>query len=358
LTIVDVRTPDEFMAGTIPGALNIPLQELRQRMDELSRDKKIVIFCRVGLRGYLAARILTQKGYNAENLAGGYLTYQLFHNPGEAIYDTSELTDDTGFALDKEDDHEFDIAHIENRVDLALDARGLQCPGPVMKMKKAVEELKPGQILQIKVSDSGFKNDAPAWCKSTGNKLVHIEEKGKEIIAYIQKNLPRCTGLINSAPRERAMTNVIFSNDLDKAIAALIIANGASAAGYKVTLFFTFWGLSILRKSKKTDVKKGIMDKMFGWMLPRGVNKLSLSKMHMLGMGTGMMKMVMKDKNVSSLEELLNQAIENNVKIAACKMSMDVMGIKEEELIEGVEISGVAHYIDELTRSGAGMFIG
>jgi peroxiredoxin family protein len=153
------------------------------------------------------------------------------------------------------------------------------------------------------------------------------------------------------------MTNVVFSNDLDKAMAALIIANGAAAAGYKVTLFFTFWGLALLRKEDGAPVKKNIVEKMFGMMLPKGVDGAKLSKMHMGGMGTAMMHKVMADKNVSSLKELLEQTIENGIRLVACSMSMDVMGIKEEELIDGVEIGGVAMYINELSQGTSGLFI-
>ena len=151
-------------------------------------------------------------------------------------------------------------------------------------------------------------------------------------------------------------TIVVFSNDLDKALAALIIANGAKAAGKDVTLFFTFWGLNILRKPQ-SRVKKGIIDKMFGLMMPKGTEKLTLSKMNMLGAGSLMMKWVMKQKNVSTLNELLTQAREAGIKFIACNMSMDVMGIKPEELIDGVEIGGVAKYIEESSYSNSNLFI-
>jgi peroxiredoxin family protein len=140
-------------------------------------------------------------------------------------------------------------------------------------------------------------------------------------------------------------------------MAALIIANGAAASGYDVTLFFTFWGLSLLRKPTKISVKKGILESMFGIMLPRGVRKLNLSKMHMTGMGTGMMNYIMKKKNVIPLPELLEQALENGVRLVACTMTMDIMGLKREELIDGVEEGGVALYVDDLATSTANLFI-
>lgn len=116
--------------------------------------------------------------------------------------------------------------------------------------------------------------------------------------------------------------------------------------GYEVTLFFTFWGLNILRKKGPVSVRKNIVEKMFGWMMPQGPDHLKLSQTHMGGMGAAMIKGIMKKKNVASLPELMQSAIDNGVKIVACSMSMDLMGIKREELIEGIEEGGVAMYID------------
>ena len=156
---------------------------------------------------------------------------------------------------------------------------------------------------------------------------------------------------------KRAMTNVVFCDDFDKAMAAFIIANGAVAAGYEVTLFFTFWGINILRKSGPVTAKKNLIEKMFGIMMPKGANKLTLSKMNMAGMGLAMIKGIMKHKNVMTLQDLIAQARFSGVKLVVCTMSMDLMGIKREELIDGVEEGGVAMYVDHLSRSGANLFI-
>lgn len=152
-------------------------------------------------------------------------------------------------------------------------------------------------------------------------------------------------------------TIVVFSGDLDKAMAAFIIANGAASMGKKVTLFFTFWGLNILRKPENVPVKKGFMDAMFGAMMPKGSKNLSLSKMNMMGLGTKMMRMVMKNKNVSSLEDLIQAAVTSGIEIVACQMSMDVMGLKPEELIDGVKIGGVGYYLSEAEDSNVNLFI-
>ena len=150
---------------------------------------------------------------------------------------------------------------------------------------------------------------------------------------------------------------MVFSNDLDKAIAAFIIANGAAATGKEVTMFFTFWGLSILRRTPTPSVSKDVLSTMFGWMLPKGATKLALSKMHMAGMGTMMMKYVMRKKNVATLPELIEQAKRQCVNLVACQMSLDVMGLTAEELIDGVQIGGVASYIDKAEQADMNLFI-
>lgn len=152
-------------------------------------------------------------------------------------------------------------------------------------------------------------------------------------------------------------TIIMFSGDLDKAMASLIIANGAAAMGDEVTMFYTFWGLNVLRKAQKIKVKKAFMEKMFGFMMPRGANKLGLSKMNFGGAGTAMMKSIMKKKNVNSLPQLLENAQAMGVKMIACTMSMDVMGIKKEELIEGIELAGVATYLGEADNANVNLFI-
>ena len=153
------------------------------------------------------------------------------------------------------------------------------------------------------------------------------------------------------------LSMIVFSGDLDKVLAAFIIANGAAAMDTPVTMFFTFWGLNVLRKSEPVRVKKGLVESMFGWMMPRGAEKLTLSKMNMAGMGTRMMKEVMQKKNVYSLPKLMETAKAQGVRLVACTMSMNVMGIAAEELIDGVEFGGVASFLDSAGRSKTSLFI-
>lgn len=159
----------------------------------------------------------------------------------------------------------------------------------------------------------------------------------------------------NISKKEKTM--IVFDGDLDKAIASFIIANGAAAMGNKVHMFFTFWGLSILRKQNSPKVKKDILSKMFSMMLPKYSKKLKLSKMNFLGAGPKMIRSVMKKKGVTSLEDLIQQALDMGVEITACQMSMDIMGITKEELIDGVKIGGVASMLNDNDNSNMNLFI-
>lgn len=349
--LLDVRTPAEIEAGKIPDAIEIPLDELRGRLDELPKDTEIIAYCKVGLRGYLACRILEQNGFTCRNLTGGFTTYRTMTEMlphGESP--TKELKTDTG--LDTPGD-----AGAESDVAVEINACGMQCPGPIMQLKQTLEDIDEGQRVRIRSTDPGFAADIPAWCRSTGNVLENLRSEDGAYCALITKATSGGQTASCIGPASRRKTMVVFSGDFDKAMAAFIIANGAAAMGSKVTLFFTFWGLNILRDPKGANVKKTLLERMFGWMMPRGAGKLSLSKMNMGGMGTKMIKHIMKQKNVSSLEELIQKAQTAGVQLVACSMSMDLMGIKKEELIDGVEEGGVAMFLGHAEEGNVSLFI-
>lgn len=347
--LVDVRTEEEFQNGHVDGAINIPVDSLRSRLSELDSKKTIVEYCQVGLRGYVADRILSQHGYQVRNVTGGYksATALKFESavPRQVVVDQDTQ-------VIKEVTVQQDIFH------KALDACGLCCPGPLMQVKASMADLAEGQVLKVTASDPGFYEDIKAWCKRTNNELIDVKKTVGTITALIRKNLreEQVSQCELSAVKDNK-TLVVFSGDLDKAIASFIIANGAASMGKKVTMFFTFWGLNILRKPEKVKAQKGFLDKMFGIMMPRGSKKLKLSNMNMLGMGGKMIRMVMKNKNISSLEELIQSAIDSGIEIVACQMSMDVMGLKKEELIDGVKIAGVGYYLGEAEDSNVNLFI-
>jgi CoA-disulfide reductase len=358
--LVDVRSKIEYENGSISGAVNIPVDELRNRMKELDKSKEIWLFCQVGLRGYIALRMLTQHGYKVKNLTGGYKTYTM----AKYVPKKSDKSDD-GVQIDP-DTQVVKGAQTQNeKIDKKafnknLDACGLCCPGPLMQVKMCTEDMKTGEVLKVTASDPGFYMDIQSWCDKTGNELTNIEKEASIITAYIKKKdkdeVAVSGQFIGNAGKDNK-TLVVFSGDLDKAIASFIIANGAASMGKKVTMFFTFWGLNILRKHERVSVQKGFMDKMFASMMPRGSKRLGLSKMNMLGMGGKMIRKVMKDKNVNSLEELIQAAIDQGIEIVACQMSMDVMGLRKEELIDGVKIGGVGYYLGEAEDSNVNLFI-
>ena len=224
-----------------------------------------------------------------------------------------------------------------------------------MKVFETVKEIGDGDVVEVSASDPGFARDIDAWCRRTGNVLVSNERRGNDYVACVRKCTSAPQTVVKDTPEGK--TIIVFSGDLDKVLASFIIANGAAAMGRPVTMFFTFWGLTALRKEEKQPVKKTFMESMFGAMLPRGSKKLKLSRMNMAGMGTAMMKKIMNDKSVDSLETLIQKAMASGVKIVACTMSMDVMGIKEEELIDGVELGGVGAYLGDAEESNVNLFI-
>lgn len=340
--ILDVRDAVELVVGEFKNSINIPLGELRKRVAELPKDKEILTYCAVGLRGYLAARFLSQNGYRVKNIAGG------IKSKAKEIHFQNKERVEPSIEVKK------DIVESE-----FIDLSGLSCPGPLVKVKENMDKLQEGEILKVKVSDPGFYNDIQSWSKVTKNSLVNLEKKDGSIFAVLQKGDKK--KLVESEKENKiiedknGMTIVVFSGDLDKAIAAFIIANGALAMGKKVTMFFTFWGLTIL---KKQNLKKNsIIEKMFAMMLPKNSQGLPVSKMNFGGIGAKLIRSVMKKKNIMSLEELMAKSIESGVNITACTMSMDVMGITPEELIDGINYGGVGNYLGAAEDSNNNLFI-
>lgn len=342
--LVDVRTPEEYSLGTIDGAVNIPLDDLRGRLGEIDRDSDVIVFCAVGLRGYLAQRILLGRGYRrVRNLAGGYKTYSLATQKVEPVEgQPCGQAEDSG---------------AESGDMLRLDACGLQCPGPIMQVKNAVDGMKAGQRIEVRATDPGFARDAESWCRSTGNKFVSKTSEGGYHTVVIEKREACASAVTPAAGGSRDKTFIMFSDSLDRAIATFVLANGAAATGGKVTIFFTFWGLNVIKKRRKPHVEKDIFGRMFAWMLPSDSTCLHLSKMSMLGLGDRLMRHIMRRKNISQLEELMREAVYNGVELIACQMTMDMMGISRDELIDGVTVGGVATYMERAGNSGVNLFI-
>ncbi|MBR4029557.1 MAG: FAD-dependent oxidoreductase [Alistipes sp.] len=347
--LIDVRTPEEYALGTIDDAVNIPLDELRERLDEIPHDKPIFLFCGVGLRGYLASNILKANGYDdVRNLIGGIRTY----NIATANYSKAASND-----VD-DDDIKSHIPEERSAAKVLVDACGLQCPGPILKLREKVSTLKAGECIEIMATDSAFTRDVEAWCCSTGNHLLATScDKGIYRAVVQRGGKECCVPTQMSTTKGDEKTFIMFSDDLDKTLATFVLANGAAATGKRVTIFFTFWGLNAIKRVNKPRVKKDIWGRMFGWMLPSHSKQLSLSKFNMFGLGRIMMRHLMKLRGVDSLENLRQQALDSGVEFIACQMSMDVMGIKREELIDEVSIGGVATYMERAEKAGVNLFI-
>ncbi len=347
--VIDVRTKEEVEFSAIDGAINIDVDDMRASLEQLAeyKDKDIYVFCQLGHRGYIAQKILNANGFKqVYNLSGGLNTYKAYKN-NQKKNETENIVVNNEVPVENKGDAV---------IDHTLNACGLQCPGPIMATSKKMDELKPGETLEIRVTDSGFIEDIKSWCEKCGNELVSQTRENNTYIVVIKKTENQSCH-IDTAQNKDNGTIVMFSGDMDKALAAMIIAQGAQAMGKQMTVFFTFWGLNMLRKSGSVDVDKTNFEKMFGAMMPKGAEKLSLSTMNMGGMGTKMIDKRMADKNVPDLKTQMLNAQEAGVKFIACTMSMDLMGIKEEELIDGVDFGGVAKYVGESSGADLTLFI-
>ncbi|MDR2921547.1 MAG: CoA-disulfide reductase [Tannerella sp.] len=343
--LLDVRTIHEFNLNHIEGAVNIPVDELRSRLSELPVDKRIIIYCAVGLRGNIAYRILTQNGFtNVYNLSGGFKTYSMSTCEQSCYHEPENLTEEMN---EKPKEQTTRIVRVN--------ACGLSCPGPIVQLKKHYDELEPGERLEIKATDQAFSADIESWSKITGARLLEKQNKEGVISVVVEK----ATGnedvkVVTQGDRK---TIIVFSDDLDKALASFVIANGIVATGKKVSMFFTFWGLNVIKKQQKPRVQKDFFGKMFGMMLPSSSKKLALSKLNMGGIGGKMMRHIMKKKKIDSLETLIKQACDAGVEMIACTMSMDVMGVVKEELFDTVQLGGVAAYLERTEEANLNLFI-
>ena len=283
--MLDVRSEEEFELGAIEGAVNIPNTELRKRLGEVPKDRQIIIYCAIGARGYLAERILAQHGYTqVKNLSGGFKSW-------DSAMRERAILENGGVVIVKEPvgviSHLHDDGSPRKRAagfkSHSIDAVGLQCPGPIIRLKREIDNLEEGDRITVRASDPGFAIDVEAWCKLTGNELVGLSTGEGIIEAVITKGSSAVCAMPDSVGAKPAIcdpdngaTLIVFSNDLDRALASFVLANGAVATGKPVTMFFTFWGLSILRKRGVKAPKKDFMGKMFSSMLPTGMGELGL----------------------------------------------------------------------------------
>lgn len=254
----------------------------------------------------------------------------------------------------------------ETKYDNTLDVRGKCCPMPVLQTKKAIEDIKEGQVLEVLATDRGSKSDIPAWAKRTGNKVLGIEEEDGILKFYIQKGGDimegvRESGEIKPGDRKKKLAIICSKGTLDMAYPPFILATTAAAMGIDVALFFTFYGLDIINKKKYKKLKIAPLANP-AMPMPPPMDKFFSNAVGaipgMTAIGTMIMKQMFKKGNVPTIEQMIKDAKQMGVKLLACQMTMDVMGVKNEDLIDEVDdFVGAAAFISEAIDSDINLFI-
>lgn len=361
VTLVDLREPDELIIDSIPGAINIPFSRFATDLDQVPKDRPVYVYCTHGDFSEQVAEILADRGYDVTNVDGGYRAIQAARkaqNPTTVSPEAKTKSEPNKEAANNDSPKHTQAPKAKV---VEIDAKGLKCPGPIVKVGDTLRAEKDGTRFHVQATEDAFCSDIKIWCERTGNQLDSLETNDGIIDAWITKSQDSKSSASNKsvqvADTPHGKNFVVFDDDLDKVIAAFIMANGAAAMGRPVTMFFTFWGLNVLRKPKKVKVKKNFIEKMFGLMMPRGTKKLPLSHMNMGGMGPKMIRAIMKQHNITSVEDLIQSALDHGVRIIVCQMSMEIMGIKKEELIDGLEYGGVSTFLGNAELSDMSLFI-
>lgn len=342
--LLDVRPRENAAMSPVANSINIPFKEIASRAAaELDKSKVYRTVCALGKTAYFSSRELIKAGFNSSTLIGGL---QLHAKPVPTPVPMHEP--------------QAAVAAAPSSI-VSIDLSGMACPGPLLKLRESIGSLPDNAVLQVTATDPGFYNDVKAFAASNGLNLISVSTSKGIVRASISKSSDNAlekkpaNGLL---PSRKGATIVVFSQDLDKVLGALVIANGAAAMGGEVTLFFTFWGLNALRDPTRNAAEpKDMIDSMFGMMMPKGNAKLPLSNLNFGGWGATLMKYVMANKHLPNLPGLLASAKAQNIRLVACTMSMEAMGIRKEELIDGVELGGVADYLAKAESSGTNLFI-
>ena len=257
VTVVDLRDENLRIAqGEIPGARNVPLSEIGTGLKGLPEGKPVYVICNTGDFSGEVAEVLADRGYEAYDVEGGFKAYR---------------------------------AAVAEAAPVQVDAKGLKCPGPIVKVADTLAELPIGRRIVVQATESAFESDIRVWCERTGNVLDSLDVENGVITARITKAGPAGPPAAGSQ-RSNGKTFIVFSGDLDKTIAAFIMANGAASLGREVTMFFTFWGLNILRRPERVKVAKTPIGRAFGAMMPRGTKQLGLSRMNFFGAGANALR--------------------------------------------------------------------
>ncbi|MFW6237808.1 MAG: FAD-dependent oxidoreductase [Bacillota bacterium] len=375
--LLDVRAEIEKRTGEIEGSISIPLPGLRGSLDRLDPERPVVVYCATGMRSYLACRILSQKGFDeVKNLLGGYWLYSLIladrnetvpeevinaeSGGREGITFASEPSENTSNEKNEKANQDADSdadnkggkekrqqdeADEEERVTegiTTVDVSGLPYPRPLLTVKRRLERLDAGEELKIVTSSLAQTRDILSLCR--GLDLADVNSFSAADFSIVAEKV---------APAEepeaaRKMSLIVFSGEFDRVAAALLLATTAAASGRNVNLFFTFWGVNLLKKNRELEVDEGFMKKMLSRIKPEGDSgELSLSRVGMLGRDPEFFRRIIENKGIESLDDLIRMALDGGVKLTACYMSMQLMGMGRDELIDGVEIKGYASYFSD-----------
>lgn len=411
LLVLDVRDSMSSTVRPVPSVedggvdpshvVNIPLEEVRGRIEEvkalIGEHTRVVTVCNLGKLSYFASRILSAHDIPCQSLAGGLSmlkgrpSHSLSHAEARPPKTHNTATSSpaagstvTASALSRPESSTTSMEVVQ------LDVCGIACPGPIMAIRKALPSLSPGQQVCVTASDPGFYNDFSSFCRVNGLEVLSVEKGGgkvkgqfrvpgghvtaseahvaAEVSPSASSTTSQSTSPVSAGASNVDMALVVFSGEMDKVMAAFVLANGTLAMGGKVTMFFTFWGLNALKCSGAecpyqstgthlNHASKTVMDRMLSVMLPKGLDALPLSNLQMGGAGPIAMKMQMKQKHLPNLPDLLREAQQNGARFVACAMSMEALGVGEDELIRGVELGGVADFLEEASKAKTTLFI-
>lgn len=349
--------------------VNVPASDLRASLAKLDATKFYLTVCNQGKLSYFSSRILQQAGFEHVRSLPGGMTTAAPPIANNEVTNTSEAKADNGRPQNQKAAKIVDV-----------DACGLACPGPIMALRKAITAAEPGTLLVVKASDPGFASDVKAFARTQNIEVVSVTRDKGVITAQLampgegkQSAAAAASATATvSGPASNDVTIVLFSGEMDKVLAALVIANGAVAMGGRATIFTTFWGLSALKNDGSLPAVNpaapaaevgsfsppSILQKMMGMMLPSGSGSLPLSNMNFGGLGPVMMQKVMKDRHLPSVQSLFKEAVESKkIRFVACSMSMDALGVAPSELLPGVEIGGVAEMLASSSTSKSTLFI-
>ncbi len=342
--ILDVREEEEREWGSIQNSLHIPINDLRSRIQELDSNKEVVIYCAVGIRGYIGARILMHHGFSVRNLLGGYTHYR------RAVKDYSKRD-----VLGAQNAQNYGSVSKQDsktkKASFTVDAIRMSCSGAIQEVNRKMKELKDGEVLEVMASDPGFSADARAWCIKTDNAFVCEEKQETGFMIRMRKgtDAENQANIKADQPLQKSgmdgkdqSTFVLTSDDIDKARISFILAKEARKLGKTTIMVFTFGAVNLLKKNRKTISNRasGLLS-IFGLNDP--VSKTRLGN-HFMRYG-------------ESFEDLVASSLQAGMKMVACTMSMDLLCIQKEELIEGIEYDGVGSYLGDTQQNSLKIFL-